>query len=185
MDYQQENYQDNYNGYSGNQEPSDSFLKAMIEVEETLNKFEMETLRRKRLHVDLKNKSKTWIPMAKGVNPICNELGISELLGVLRGRATVVGRLTKKTDIQVMSDMFQFDRMLTDLIAKRADDWDLDEDLVKSLKESCLSLIEDIIFSSINGFTAMNLRSSYSRSETSNTTLDNPITQKRGILGLK
>jgi len=55
MEYQQDSYQN----YGGSMEPSDSFLKAMIEVEETLNKFEMETLRRKRLRVDLKTKTKT------------------------------------------------------------------------------------------------------------------------------
>jgi hypothetical protein len=180
-----ENYpQDNYQGYAGNPEPSDSFLKAMIEVEETLNKFEMETLRRKRLQVDLKTKTKKWVSMAVGINPICNELGISELLGFLRGRATVIGRLTKKTDIEIMGDMYQFDRALIELFTLRADDWELDEELAKPLKESCIGLIEDIIFSSRGGFTAINLRSSYQRTESSNTTQEN-TPQKRGILGIR
>jgi hypothetical protein len=180
-----ENYQqDNYQGYAGNPEPSDSFLKAMIEVEETISKFEMEVLRRKRLQVNLKNKTKQWVPMAPGVNPICNELGIAEILGFLRGRATVIGRLTKKTDEEIMKDMFHTDRTLIELITSRADDWALDEDLIKTLKESLIMLIEDITFSSRGGFTAINLRSSYSRSETSNTTQEN-TPQKRGILGIR
>jgi len=177
--------QDNYQGYSGNQEPSDSFLKAMIEVEQSINKFEMEILRRKRLKVDLNTKTKTWIPMAKDVKPICNELGICEILGLLRGRATVIGRLTKKNEREIYADMFQYDRTLTETITKRADDWELDEDLAKYLKETMLGFVQDIIFSSRDGFTAMNVRSSYNRTESSSTTSENNIVQKRGILGIK
>jgi len=177
MDQQYPDYQ----GYANSEEPSDSFLKAMIEVEETMQKFEMETLRRKRLQVDLKTKTKKWVPMAIGIGPVCNELGISEILGMLRGRATVIGRLTKKTDVQIMSDMFQFDRALTELFSLRADDWELDEELAKPLKEECLGLIQDIIFSSINGFTAVNLKSQYSRHEALNVT---PQDGGKGLLGL-
>lgn len=166
MTYQPEPQQENYN-YQPNSgtEPSDSFLKAMIEVEETLQKFEMETLRRKRLKVDLKTKTKTWVSMAEGIHPICNELGIAEILGFMRGRGTVIGRLTKKTDEEIMKDMFQYDRALIELFAHRADDWELDEELAKPLKEAVLGLIQDIIFSSRGGFTAINLRSQYSRHE--------------------
>ncbi len=175
-------YQNNYPGYSDSEEPSDSFLKAMIEVEETLQKFEMETLRRKRLQVDLKTKTKKWVPMATGVKPVCNELGISEILGMLRGRATVIGRLTKKTDVQIMSDMFQFDNALIELFQLRADDWELDEELAKPLKEECLGLIQDIIFSSVNGFTAVNLKSQYQRNESVTSQSEKGGS---GILGLR
>ena len=58
--------QDNQGSY-GNLEPSDSFLKLMIEVEDTLQKFEMETLRRKRLSVNLKTRKKDWVAIAPGV----------------------------------------------------------------------------------------------------------------------
>jgi hypothetical protein len=166
-------------------EASDSFLKLMVEVEDTIQKFEMEYLRRKRLKVDLKTRKKEWVPMAPGVNPICNELGIAEILGELRGKVTVIGRLTKKTDEEIMKDMFFFDRTLIDKIAKRADDWDLDEDLAKSLKEAIVSLVQDVVFSARGGFTAMNLRSSYHRSESSNTTMDGSDKAGGGLLGMR
>ncbi len=169
--------------YPQAQEVSDSFLKAMIEVEETINRFEMETLRRKRLKVDLKTKEKRWLPMAEGVNPICNELGISEILGMMRGRATVIGRLTKKNDVEIMSDMFQFHRAMIELFVLRADDWQLDEELAKPLLEACISLIEDIIFSSRDGFTAINIRTSYSRHENASTNPQND--GKSSILGIR
>ena len=41
----------------------------------------------------------------------------------------------------------------------------LDEELAKPLLETCIGLIQDIIFSSRGGFTAINLRSQYSRHE--------------------
>jgi hypothetical protein len=160
----------------------DSFLKLMIEVEQDLTKFEMETLRRKRLHVDLKTKAKQWLPIADGVNPVCNELGISEILGMMRSRATVIGRLTKKTDEQIAMDMFQFHRALIELFQLRADDWDLDEEMAKPLLEACIGIIEDIMLSSLGGFTAINIKSQYTRHE--NATADND-SNKRNILGLR
>lgn len=175
----------NFQNFSNNSDigPSDSFLKAMIEVEETLSKFEMETLRRKRLKVDIKLKTKEWIPMAPGIKQICNELGISEVLGMMRGRATVIGRLTKKTEQQIMDDMFQFHRAMIELFQHRADDWELDEELAKPLLESCLSIVQDIIFSSVNGFTAMNIKSQYSRHENASSNMDNE--GSKSILGIR
>jgi hypothetical protein len=164
-----------------NNSPEDGFLRLLIEVENDLNKFEMETLRRKRLQVDLVNKKRTWVPMAPGVKPVCNETGISEIIGQLRSRATTIGRLTKKTKEQIATDMFQFHNALIDLFSARADDWDLDEDLAKPLLESCISIVQDIIYSSLEGFTAINAKSQYSRHETVNA---NPMDNKPNILGL-
>lgn len=146
----------------------DSFMKLLIEVEGDLNKFEMETLRRKRLKVDLKNKTKEWVAMADGVTPVCNELGISEILGMLRSRVTIIGRLTKKTEEQIASDMFQFHRAMIDLFQLRADEWELDEEMAKPILESCIGLVEDIMYSCLNGFTAINVKSQYTRHETAN-----------------
>lgn len=174
--------EEDYQTYAPNQDYSDSFLKAMIEVEETLNKFEMETLRRKRLKVDLKSKTKKWIPMAEGIGNICNELGICEILGMLRGRATIIGRLTKKSDEQIMSDMFQYHRAMIELFELRADDWELDEELAKPLLEACIGIVQDIIFSSKDGFTAQNVRSTYNRNENVSS---NPEEQKNSLMGLR
>jgi hypothetical protein len=159
----------------------DSFMKLLIEVENDLNKFEMETLRRKRLHIDLKNKTKKWVPMAEGVEPVCNELGISEILGMLRSRVTVIGRLTKKTEEQIASDMFQFHRAMIELFQLRADDWDLDEEMAKPLLESCIGLVEDIMYSCLNGFTAINVKSQYTRHENSNANQE----PSKSVLGLR
>jgi hypothetical protein len=178
MDPQQD--QEYYQGQSP--EVSDSFLASMIDVQEDINKFEMEYLRRKRLKVNLKDNTKTWVPIAQGVAPICNELGIQEIMGELRSKATKIGRLTKKTDIEIMKEMHIFDRTLIDKIAKRADDWELDEELAKSLKEAIINLVQDVVFSSRGGFTAMNVRSSYGRHE--NVSTSTPQEARTGLLGL-
>jgi len=157
---------DSQSYYSGSEAPSDIFLNAMIEVEETLQKFKMETLRREILMVDTKNKTKKWVSVAEDVGPVCNDLGIAEIMGMVRGRVTVIGRLTKKTDDEIMKDMFQFHRTLIETFSLRADDWNLDEELIKPIQESCIALVEDVIFSSRGGFTAMNIKSQYSRHET-------------------
>jgi len=177
--------QEDNQGYypQGEVQPSDVFLKAMIEVEETLRQFKMETLRRETLVVDLETKSKKWKPIAPGIKPVCNDLGISEIMGMVRGRVTVLGRLTKKTDEEIMKDMFQFHRTIIETFSLRADDWELDEELIKPIQESCLSLVEDVIFSSRGGFTAMNIRSSYSRHENAN--IGREDREDRKILGVK
>lgn len=167
--------------YSGSEAPSDLFLKTMIDVEETLTKFKMETLRREMLVVDLKSRKKSWKPIATGVGPICNDLGIAEIMGMVRGRVTVFGRLTKKTDEEIMKDMFQFHRTLIETFSLRADDWELDEELIKPIQEACIALVEDVIFSSRGGFTAMNIKSQYSRHE--NASVTNQDTQKK-IMGI-
>jgi hypothetical protein len=173
----------NFNNYAQNQPQDESFLRLMIEVEQDVSKFEMETLRRKRLLIDLKTKTKKWVPIAEGVKPVCNELGISEILGQIRSRATVIGRLTKKTEDQIARDMFQFHRAMIEMFELRADDWELDEEMSKPLIEACIGIVQDIMYSSLNGFTAMNAKSSYSRTESS-TTNDSQEPNKT-ILGIK
>ncbi|MDD4110148.1 MAG: hypothetical protein PHS54_01190 [Clostridia bacterium] len=173
-----------YEGYySGGDQPSDIFMMSMIDVEQTLDKFKMETLRREMLIVDLETRKKIWKPIAKGVKPVCNDLGIAEIMGMVRGRVTTFGRLTKKTDEEIMKDMFQFHRTIIETFSLRADDWELDEELIKPIQESCLALVEDVIFSSRGGFTAMNVRSQYSRHENANTT--NSGDEGKKIMGIK
>jgi len=178
-----QNYPQDYS-YQQQPEVSDSFLKAMIEVEETMQKFEYETLRRKRLKIDYKNKKKEWVPMGENILPMMNELGISEILGFMRGSATVIARLTKKTDEEVMRDMFQFHEALKDMIALRADDWELEEELTKSLTECCVRIVEDITLSARGGFTSINLRTQVSRHEQANVNPEENSGVKT-ILGLK
>ena len=161
---------------------SDSFLKLMIEVESDLQKFEMETLRRKRLKINIKNNTKEWMPMGVGIKSICNDLGITEILGQMRGRATTIGRLTKKTDQEVATDLHQFHRTMIELFELRADEWELDEELLKPLLEACIGFIQDVVFSSRNGFSAINAKSQYSRHETF--TGNSNEQQPRSILGL-
>ena len=171
------------NSYYPTSEPvSDVFLKLMIDVEETLQRFKMETLRRETLQVDIKSKTKKWVPISSNVSPVCNELGIAEIMGMVRGRVTTFGRLTKKTNNEIMSDMYQFHRTLIETFSLRADDWDLDEELLKPVQEECLALVQDIIFASRDGFTAINLRSQYSRQETANVSENSA---KKKIMGVE
>lgn len=147
----------------------DSLIKAQIEVEEALHKFEMEVLRGMKEVIDIKNKKREWKPIAPGKQKLCNELGIREILGRLRGRVTVTGKLTFKTDEEVMKDMFYFHMSLLDLFTKRADDWDMEEEMVKPILDSCIELVQDVVFAARRGFTATNMRSQYTRSEVQST----------------
>lgn len=171
---------ENYN-YPQENGMSDTFLALTIGVKEELKDFKIETLRREKLVVDVKSKKKRYVPIADGVKPVCNDLGIAEIMGMVRSRVTTFGRLTKKTEDQIMRDMFQFHNTLIETFTKRADDWEMEEEMIKTVLEECLSLVQDIVFASKDGFTAMNMRSQYQRSETAN------ITQEGGskkILGM-
>jgi len=182
MEEDQRGYEGAY--YSGREGgPSDTFLNLMIEVEETLNKFKMETLRREMLIVDVKERTKKWVSIAEGIKPVCNDLGIAEIMGMVRSRVTTFGRLTKKSEEQIMKDMFQFHRALIETFSLRADDWELDEEMIKPVQEECLALVQDIIFASKDGFTAMNIKSQYSRHENSNITQTGQ--EGKTILGMK
>lgn len=169
--------------YPGAENSSDAFLNWMLDVDQELNKFKMETLRREMQVVDLKTKKKYWAPIAKGVSPVCNDLGIAEIMGMVRSRVTTFGRLTKKSEEQIMKDMFQFHRTLIETFSLRADDWELDEEMIKPIQEECLSLVQDIIFASKDGFTAMNIKSQYTRHENSNVTQSGE--EGKRILGMK
>jgi len=56
---------------------------------------------------------------------------------------------------------------LTEMISKRADYWDLDIETAKMIKDACVELVQSILFSARNGFTAINLRTQYTRSDVS------------------
>lgn len=170
--------------YSGEQEDqSNAFLNWMLDVDKELNKFKMETLRREMLVIDIDSRTKQWKPIAKGIKPVCNDLGIAEIMGMVRSRVTTFGRLTKKSEEQIMKDMFQFHRALIETFSLRADDWELDEEMIKPVQEECLALVQDIIFASKDGFTAMNIKSQYSRHENSNITQTGQ--EGKTILGMK
>ena len=145
---------DDYNG-----------LKMQVEVEDELSRFEMESLRGKRRIVNQKEKKIEWIKIAPNSKDLCNELGIREIMGRLRGRCTRVSRLTYKPEEQIQRDMFRFHMSLIELFSKRGDIWQMDEEMAKPIIDACVEFVQDIVSSSRNGFTAVNIRSSYSRNE--------------------
>jgi len=65
--------------------------------------------------------------------------------------------------------MFQFHMTLIELFTTRSDEWEMDEAIVKPVLEACLNFAEDIVFSARKGFTAINIRSTYNRSEVERT----------------
>ena len=79
-------------------------------------------------------------------------------------------------------DMFQFHMTLNEMFSLRADDWNLDEEIIKPLIESCIGIVQDIVYSSVEGFAAVNLKSTYSRHENSNTDNNQP---QPSIMGLR
>jgi hypothetical protein len=184
MPEQESNYTYEGQGYNNQDQPSDSFLREMIDVEKTLESFKMEVLRREKVIVDLKKKERRVVPIANGINPICNDLGIAEIMGFIRAHVTTLARLTKKTDEEIMKDMFIVDRGFTETISLRADDWELDEDLTKKLHSEVINLIWDVKAASRNGFTAMNLKTQYSRHEQSNAQVSGD-SEIKSILGMK
>jgi hypothetical protein len=189
--YAQENINDESNNQLNNQQSynspisdeDESIMKSQIEVEETLSKFEMETLRGMQLHIDIKKKIRKYVQIAPNEKPLCNELGIREILGRLRGRFTKIGRLTKKTNEEVIRDMFYFHMSIIDLFTDKADDWDMDESMVKPILDACVELVQDLTYSSREGFTATNLRSQYQRNENVNTNQESQGV--KSVLGIK
>ena len=95
--------------------------------------------------------------------PIINESGIREILGRLFGYCNVITKLSFYTDDEIYKSMFFFDMSLTELCAKRSDYWELDIEVAKSIKDAAIELVQSILFSARRGFTAINLRTQYTR----------------------
>lgn len=160
-----------------------NILKLQIDVEEAMQKFEMEVLRGLKVFVDYEKGEKKYVEIAPGTKPLCNNLGIKEILSRMRGRVTTIARLTYKTDEEIYKDMYQFHMSIVELFCKRCDVWEMDEELVKPIIDAAIELVQDIVFSARKGFTAINIRSSYQRSEVEK--VGNDSTQPKSFLGIK
>lgn len=158
-----------------------NILQLQIDVEDALIKFEYEVLRGMYLRINTEEYKKEWTPIAHGMKPPCNEVGVREIMGRIRGRAHVIARLTYKKDAECYLDMFHFHMSLSEMFAKRSDDWDMDEETAKPILDAALEIVEDIVFCARNGFTAINLRSQYSESRTDRGVNDSPGASFMGV----
>ena len=151
--------------YEQNEE---EFLKLVIDVNDVLENFEHRVLRGEIKKMRRETGEEYWEPMP-GSDQIVNELGVREIMSRVIGRVSKAAKLSYKEDEEIYKDMFYFDFSITELFAKRSDAWNLSLENAKSIKDSAVEVVWDILASSRNGFTAINVRSTYSRSDVSRT----------------
>jgi len=163
-------------------EPQQELLRLQIDVEDVLEDFEHRVLRGEKMTINEETSRKEWKIIAPESPRVLNELGVREIMARLIGSVSKVAKLTYKTDEEIYKDMFYVDMSLSELIAKRANKWDMDIETAKSIKDSCVELIWNVISSSRNGFTSINLRASYSRSDVIRT--DATTKEGRSFLGI-
>jgi len=176
---------DNFMDYSTGVYPNTSdqgMFKLQVDVSEELKTFENEILRGTVEKIDVETGKKAWVLIAPEEKPPVNELGVREIISRLKARVTKIAKLSCKTDEEIYKDMFYFDMSISELIAKRCDKWDMDIEIAKNIKDACIELVWDVLASSRDGFTAINLKSQYSRQEVSR--IDNSEGQKRSFLGI-
>jgi len=140
------------------------FLKLILDVDDVLENFEHRVLRGEIRRINMQTSEQYWEKPIDSKPPV-NEIGVREIMARLIGRVTKAAKLTYKEDEECYKDLFYTDMSLSELFAKRCDTWDMNLETMKSIKDSCLELIEDIVFSSRSGFTAINIKSQYSRSD--------------------
>lgn len=157
------------------------FLKELIDVNDVLDNFEHRVLRGEIQKLNPRTGVMYWEAM-EGFQFI-NELGVREIMGRMIGKISKIARLTFKTDEEIMRDMFFFDMSVTEFFAKRSDSWELAIESAKAVKDSCVDLAWDISAASRDGFFAINLRSSYSRSDVQRTDTSSGG-GKRSFLGI-
>jgi len=170
-----------YEEYPQNNNDSIEYISELIDVEKELDRFTQEVLRGKMEIINDKNE-KVWVDIYEDKKPM-SELGVRGILSLLKGVVTKLSKLSNKTDDEIKTDMFYFSMTLTTQLYENYDDWELDMLNVESIKESCIRLAWDVAASSRDGFTAMNLRSQYSRSETTSKSVT-PEVKNKGIFGL-
>jgi hypothetical protein len=146
------------------EEKEKEFLKEVLDVTKTLLVFEQRVLRGKYRAVNEQSGKVEWIELVPETR-VMNELGVREIMSVLAAKVTPEAKMTWKDDEEIYIEMFHTDMSLSELFAKRASNWDMDLEVMKSIKESVISLIWDTITSSRNGFTAINMRSSYQKQD--------------------
>jgi len=157
-------------------------FKLQVDVSEELKTFENEILRGSVEKIDTRTGQKKWMLIAPDEKPPVNELGVREIISRLKARVTKIAKLSCKDDEEIYKDMFYFDMSISELIAKRSGKWNMDIEIAKNIKDACIELVWDVLASSRNGFTAINLKSQYSRQEVSR--IDSNEGQKRSFLGI-
>jgi len=141
------------------------FIKFQIDVEKDLDKFTQEVLRGK---VEIQNPEtgeKKWEPIAPNEKAPMNELGVRGILVLMKGAVTKISKLSCKTDDEIKNDMYYFHMTLMSAFYNNLDRWEIGLNDVEAIKESALRMVWDVAASSRDGFTAINLRSQYSRTE--------------------
>ncbi len=181
MDEQQQSQ--HYEGASNYDEQPTEFILQQIDVEKDLDRFTKEVLQGLVQIDDIKTGEKKWVPVAEGKDPPMNKLGVRGVLVLLKGAVTKLSKLSCKTDIEIKKDMFYFHMTLVNALYLNLDLWEIGLNEVEAIKESALRLVWDVAASSRDGFTAVNLRSQYSRSEVSNSSNNKPQS-KRSFLGM-
>jgi hypothetical protein len=173
-------YDDSYESSDNHQSYDDKdqeFISAIIDVSKTLKHFEMTVLRGRYESEDTKTGEKKWVKFDPNAKSIINEIGVREILGRLSGYVNKETVMTYFEEEEIYKNLFYADMSITELFAKRADYWELDCEVAKSIKDSCIELIQSILFRARRGFTAINLRSTYSKSEVSRTDQQNKPTK--------
>lgn len=144
-------------------------LRFQLDVKPIILDFERRVLRGQYEVINEKTGEKKWVPFDPNAKPIINEIGIREVLGRLFGYANIATKLSFFKEEEIYTNLFYFDMSISELFAKRADYWEMDIETSKMIKDSAVELIQSILFSARNGFTAINLRTQYTRNDVSRT----------------
>ena len=161
MDFDEGGYTDSGTYESGEEE----FLHFQINVTDVLDDFEHRVLRGEHMVINPNSGERKWVPYVEGERPLINEKGIRQIMARLLGKVTKIAKLSYKDREQIMKDCFYFHMSLAELIAKKCDEWEMDPEFGKVILDTALEIVWDTEASSLNGFTAINLRSTYSRSD--------------------
>ena len=179
---QQESQEENYDGGGTYSEGDPEFIRLQIDVEKDLDRFTQEVLRGMVEITDVDKGVKSWVLIAPEQKPPMNELGVRGMLVLMKSAVTKISKLSCKTDDEIKQDMFYFHMTLVSHMYQNFGKWDMNFSDVEALKEAALRLVWDVSASSRDGFTAINLRSQYSRSDVSRT--DDSSKSGKSFLGI-
>ena len=178
-------YNDDFNNINDSPnygEEEQDQLRFQLDVKPILLDFERRVLRGQYESINSTTGEREWKSFDPRAKKIINEIGIREILGRLFGYCNIATKLSYYKETEIFTNLFYFDMSLTELVAKRADYWELDIETAKSIKDACIELIQSILFSARNGFTAINLRTTYSRQDVSRT--DGGQSSPRTFMGI-
>lgn len=182
--YNPEEFIPNQNSDSGlYAQQEQELLRIIVSVKDAMDNFE---------HITLKGEYQVQDPIKgtiwkqhKRDRPIINEIGIAEIKAALSGIVNEKTPLSYISEEDFYKEMFYFDMSVSEMFGKRVDVWEMDPEMVKTIKDAMINLARTVLSMSKEGFTAINFKTTYQKHDIQRSDGQSSGEQGKSFFGIK